>query len=133
MVGAGGAHCHCPPCVLPAVFLPGGPHCIKPSWPCGQCSDWPLSPVLNPCCACRRRAPSPLPIAAMCIYSGLFMRFAWMVQPRNYLLLACHASNETVQMYQLSRWYRWYSSPEGQAATAAADAEAAAAKAAKAT
>ncbi|KAL2465461.1 Mitochondrial pyruvate carrier 1 [Abeliophyllum distichum] len=42
--------------------------------------------------------------AAMCIYSGLFMRFAWMVQPRNYLLLACHASNETVQLYQLSRW-----------------------------
>ncbi|CAA3028323.1 mitochondrial pyruvate carrier 1 isoform X1 [Olea europaea subsp. europaea] len=42
--------------------------------------------------------------AAMCIYSGLFMRFAWMVQPRNYLLLACHASNESVQLYQLSRW-----------------------------
>ncbi|KAL4282948.1 hypothetical protein GQ457_16G031620 [Hibiscus cannabinus] len=43
---------------------------------------------------------------AMCIYSALFMRFAWMVQPRNYLLLACHASNETVQLYQLSRWAR---------------------------
>ncbi|KAG8388080.1 hypothetical protein BUALT_Bualt02G0087900 [Buddleja alternifolia] len=42
--------------------------------------------------------------AAMCVYSGLFMRFAWMVQPRNYLLLACHASNETVQLYQFSRW-----------------------------
>ncbi|GJR96492.1 mitochondrial pyruvate carrier 1 isoform X1 [Tanacetum coccineum] len=42
--------------------------------------------------------------AAMCVYSALFMRFAWMVQPRNYLLLACHASNESVQMYQLSRW-----------------------------
>ncbi|KAH7660171.1 Mitochondrial pyruvate carrier protein [Dioscorea alata] len=41
--------------------------------------------------------------AAMCVYSGLFMRFAWMVQPRNYLLLVCHASNETVQLYQLSR------------------------------
>jgi hypothetical protein len=47
--------------------------------------------------------------AAMCVYSALFMRFAWMVQPRNYLLLACHASNETVQMYQFSRWYGWYS------------------------
>ncbi|KAL8478568.1 hypothetical protein ACS0TY_030453 [Phlomoides rotata] len=42
--------------------------------------------------------------AAMCVYSALFMRFAWMVQPRNYLLLACHASNETVQLYQFSRW-----------------------------
>ncbi|KAG2578652.1 hypothetical protein PVAP13_6NG118700 [Panicum virgatum] len=44
--------------------------------------------------------------AVMCVYSGLFMRFAWMVQPRNYLLLACHASNESVQLYQLSRWAR---------------------------
>uniref|UniRef100_A0A6M2F7T7 Mitochondrial pyruvate carrier n=1 Tax=Populus davidiana TaxID=266767 RepID=A0A6M2F7T7_9ROSI len=43
---------------------------------------------------------------AMCVYSALFMRFAWMVQPRNYLLLVCHASNETVQLYQLSRWAR---------------------------
>ncbi|VFQ64258.1 unnamed protein product [Cuscuta campestris] len=42
--------------------------------------------------------------SAMCIYSALSMRFAWMVQPRNYLLLACHASNECVQLYQLSRW-----------------------------
>ncbi|KAI7748833.1 hypothetical protein M8C21_024920 [Ambrosia artemisiifolia] len=40
----------------------------------------------------------------MCVYSALCMRFAWMVQPRNYLLLVCHASNETVQLYQLSRW-----------------------------
>ncbi|BAT93697.1 mitochondrial pyruvate carrier 1 isoform X1 [Vigna umbellata] len=43
---------------------------------------------------------------AMCIYSALFMRFAWMVQPRNYLLFVCHASNETVQLYQFSRWAR---------------------------
>jgi hypothetical protein len=34
------------------------------------------------------------------------MRFAWMVQPRNYLLLACHASNESVQLYNLSRKIR---------------------------
>ena len=46
----------------------------------------------------------------MCVYSCLFMRFAWMVQPRNYLLLACHASNESVQLYNLSRWYAWSSS-----------------------
>eukprot|EP00882_Tetradesmus_deserticola_P019123 GHRQ01020571.1.p1 GENE.GHRQ01020571.1~~GHRQ01020571.1.p1 ORF type:complete len:143 (+),score=39.11 GHRQ01020571.1:116-544(+) len=46
---------------------------------------------------------SPNMTSAMCVYSCLFMRFAWMVQPRNYLLLACHASNETVQLYQLSR------------------------------
>jgi hypothetical protein len=43
---------------------------------------------------------------AMCIYSLLFMRFAYMVKPRNYLLFGVHASNECVQLYQLQRWYR---------------------------
>jgi hypothetical protein len=75
---------------------------------------------------------SPNMTSAMCIYSCLFMRFAWMVQPRNYLLLACHASNETVQLYQLSRWYNWSNSEEGKAASAAAAAQEAAAAAAKA-
>ncbi|KAA8542145.1 hypothetical protein F0562_023297 [Nyssa sinensis] len=42
--------------------------------------------------------------AVLCIYSALFMRFSWMVQPRNHLLLAFHVSNESVQLYQLSRW-----------------------------
>jgi hypothetical protein len=40
----------------------------------------------------------------MCLYSALFMRFAWMIQPRNYLLLACHISNEAVQLNQMRRW-----------------------------
>lgn len=44
--------------------------------------------------------------AVLCVYSILCMRFAWMVCPRNYLLLACHASNESVQLYQLSRWLK---------------------------
>ncbi len=43
----------------------------------------------------------------MCIYSALFMRFAWMVKPRNMLLLYCHASNECVQQTQFWRWYLW--------------------------
>lgn len=41
---------------------------------------------------------------AMCIYSLLFMRFAWAIQPRNYLLFACHVSNECVQLNQMRRW-----------------------------
>ena len=45
----------------------------------------------------------------MCIYSLLFMRFAWEIKPRNYLLFACHAANETVQLNQLRRWYEWQS------------------------
>ncbi len=44
--------------------------------------------------------------AAMCVYSALFMRFALAIRPRNYLLFACHAANETVQLYNLQRWQR---------------------------
>lgn len=52
--------------------------------------------------------------AALSMYSLIFMRFAWMVQPRNYLLLACHASNETAQLYQMQRAlrYRWEQAEE---------------------
>jgi len=39
----------------------------------------------------------------MIVYSGLFMRFAWAVQPRNYLLLACHTFNVGAQSNQLYR------------------------------
>ena len=31
--------------------------------------------------------------AVLVVYSTLFMRFAWMVTPRNFILLACHAAN----------------------------------------
>ena len=41
----------------------------------------------------------------MCVYSCLFMRFAWEIQPRNYILRACHASNECVQLNQMRRWW----------------------------
>eukprot|EP01112_Ceratiomyxa_fruticulosa_P009961 TRINITY_DN2614_c0_g1_i1.p1 TRINITY_DN2614_c0_g1~~TRINITY_DN2614_c0_g1_i1.p1 ORF type:complete len:109 (+),score=15.52 TRINITY_DN2614_c0_g1_i1:384-710(+) len=44
---------------------------------------------------------------ALCVYSGLFMRFAWRVKPRNYLLLVCHMANETVQLYHLQRKIRY--------------------------
>ncbi|KAG2392503.1 hypothetical protein C9374_011228 [Naegleria lovaniensis] len=40
---------------------------------------------------------------ALCAYSAVFMRFAWMVKPRNMLLLYCHVVNESVQLYHLSR------------------------------
>lgn len=43
----------------------------------------------------------------LCIYSLLFMRFAYMVQPRNYLLLTCHACNEVVQSINLTRKLRY--------------------------
>ena len=43
---------------------------------------------------------------ALVVYSGLFMRFAWRVRPRNYILLACHTANANVQGYNLQRWAR---------------------------
>jgi mitochondrial pyruvate carrier 2 len=41
--------------------------------------------------------------STLSVYSLMFMRFAWMVKPRNYLLLAAHACNFTVQTIQLGR------------------------------
>ncbi|ETW87188.1 hypothetical protein HETIRDRAFT_243976, partial [Heterobasidion irregulare TC 32-1] len=46
---------------------------------------------------------------ALAAYSLVFMRFAWRVQPRNYLLFACHATNATAQTTQGVRFYNyWY-------------------------
>ncbi|WVR07128.1 hypothetical protein IAU60_004169 [Kwoniella sp. DSM 27419] len=42
-------------------------------------------------------------------YSLIFMRFAWRVQPRNYLLFACHATNASAQIVQEGRFLNyWY-------------------------
>lgn len=59
---------------------------------------------------------SPAMTGTLAFYSLLFMRFAWMVTPRNYLLLACHAANEGAQVYQFSRWlkHRASSKPEAE-------------------
>ncbi|GBE77968.1 hypothetical protein BKA93DRAFT_756873 [Sparassis latifolia] len=46
---------------------------------------------------------------ALCSYSMVFMRFAWRVIPRNYLLFACHATNATAQSVQGGRFINyWY-------------------------
>uniref|UniRef100_A0A0N5AXG9 Mitochondrial pyruvate carrier n=1 Tax=Syphacia muris TaxID=451379 RepID=A0A0N5AXG9_9BILA len=42
--------------------------------------------------------------SALCLYSAVFMRFAWHVQPRNLLLFVCHLTNITAQSIQLSRF-----------------------------
>ncbi|KAJ9067359.1 pyruvate transporter mpc1 [Entomophthora muscae] len=48
---------------------------------------------------------------ALCLYSMVFMRFAWMVQPRNLLLLSCHATNECVQLTQGYRFVQHHYFP----------------------
>ena len=40
-------------------------------------------------------------------YSCFFMRFAWMVQPRNLLLFSCHFCNASMQLYLLKRRLTW--------------------------
>ena len=41
--------------------------------------------------------------ATLLLYSILFMRFAWRVQPRNYFLFSCHTFNSIVQAYLLQK------------------------------
>ncbi|TDL28659.1 UPF0041-domain-containing protein [Rickenella mellea] len=45
---------------------------------------------------------------ALACYSMVFMRFAWRVQPRNYLLFACHATNATAQIVQDARFVNYW-------------------------
>lgn len=61
--------------------------------------------------------------AVLAVYSLLFMRFAWMVKPRNYFLLTCHMANEAAQLTQLGRKINYNMSDEGKLKAAAAKAE----------
>jgi len=45
---------------------------------------------------------------ALAAYSVVFMRFAWKVDPRNYLLFACHATNTTAQLTQGYRFVNYW-------------------------
>ncbi|RMZ78129.1 hypothetical protein DV738_g3991, partial [Chaetothyriales sp. CBS 135597] len=47
--------------------------------------------------------------ATLTVYSAVFMRYAMAVQPKNYLLFACHFINFNSQLVQGYRWYDyWY-------------------------
>lgn len=45
---------------------------------------------------------------ALCLYSCVFMRFAWKVQPRNMLLFGCHITNFTAQSIQGARCFEYH-------------------------
>jgi len=45
--------------------------------------------------------------STLAMYSLAFMRFAWQVSPRNYILFACHIFNEGVQLTQLYRRHKY--------------------------
>ncbi|XP_031631183.1 mitochondrial pyruvate carrier 1 [Contarinia nasturtii] len=44
---------------------------------------------------------------ALTLYSAVFMRFAWKVQPRNLLLFACHFTNFSAQGTQGARFINY--------------------------
>jgi len=45
---------------------------------------------------------------ALVLYSCVFMRFAWKVQPRNMLLFACHFTNASAQSIQGGRFLAYH-------------------------
>ncbi|XP_059058643.1 mitochondrial pyruvate carrier 1 isoform X1 [Achroia grisella] len=45
---------------------------------------------------------------ALTLYSMMFMRFAWKVQPRNLLLFACHFTNTCAQLTQGGRFVNYH-------------------------
>lgn len=47
-------------------------------------------------------------LPALSLYSIMFMRFAWKVQPRNMLLFACHFTNECAQLTQGARFINYH-------------------------
>lgn len=46
--------------------------------------------------------------SALVLYSCVFMRFAWKVQPRNMLLFACHITNASAQTIQGGRFLAYH-------------------------
>lgn len=45
---------------------------------------------------------------AFILYSAIFMRFAYRVQPWNLLLMTCHCTNVMAQSVQASRYLLYY-------------------------
>jgi mitochondrial pyruvate carrier 1 len=74
---------------------------------------------------------------ALVIYSATFMRYAFAVTPRNYLLFACHFINEGAQLtqgYRFMQFHYWggkYNTLAPEPADSVADVKVAAGEAAK--
>jgi len=51
-------------------------------------------------------------LLALTLYSLVFMRFAWKVQPRNLLLFACHITNAGAQLAQGYRFLDYHYSQQ---------------------
>merc|ERR1719228_2661355 len=73
----------------------------------GPAANWGIPLAAFADCRKSPEIISPNMTASLILYSVLFARFAWMVQPRNMLLLACHITNMTLQCYQMFRYYQY--------------------------
>ncbi|CAG5111527.1 Oidioi.mRNA.OKI2018_I69.chr2.g5828.t1.cds [Oikopleura dioica] len=73
----------------------------------GPAANWgiPIAAIAD--CQKSPEIISPNMTASLILYSVLFSRFAWMVQPRNMLLLACHLTNTAAQCTQMFRYYNY--------------------------
>ncbi|GAA6036899.1 hypothetical protein JCM8097_006343 [Rhodosporidiobolus ruineniae] len=74
----------------------------------GPVANWglPLAAIADLSGKDAKFISGPMTVALMS-YSMVFMRFAWRVQPRNYLLFACHATNATAQALQGTRFLQY--------------------------
>ncbi|GAA6047289.1 hypothetical protein JCM3770_001869 [Rhodotorula araucariae] len=74
----------------------------------GPLANWglPLAAITDLSSKDAKFISGPMTVALMS-YSLVFMRFAWRVQPRNYLLFACHMTNATAQGLQGARFLQY--------------------------
>ncbi|GAA5864543.1 hypothetical protein JCM3774_005160 [Rhodotorula dairenensis] len=74
----------------------------------GPLANWglPLAAITDLTSKDAKFISGPMTLALVS-YSLVFMRFAWRVQPRNYLLFACHATNATAQSLQGARFIQY--------------------------
>merc|ERR1712142_605216 len=73
----------------------------------GPLANWGIPIAAMADCRKSPEIISPNMTGSLIIYSTLFARFAWMVTPRNMLLLACHLTNLTLQCVQMGRYYEF--------------------------
>ncbi|XP_004850075.1 mitochondrial pyruvate carrier 1-like protein [Heterocephalus glaber] len=58
---------------------------------------------------------------ALFFYSLVIMRFAYRLQPRNYLLMACHCTNVVAQSMQVTRYLHYHYGSRAAPATGTRD------------
>jgi hypothetical protein len=90
-----------------AMFLnsPVGPKTVH-FW--GPLANWAL--VLAGALDFNTKPPEGISMrmtTTLFFYSCFFMRFAWMVKPRNMMLLSCHMCNSTMQLALLNKRYQY--------------------------